>query len=422
MHLARLSALLACPVFLLAAPRASQEPAAVVTRPGAAVRSVSICADALRDQDGPGCLFASSVPAPGLLFPPPHDGGLGNVSDGVHSYVGGGRDNTATGSETTVGGGLGNFASGGGAVVGGGVDNRSVNTTTVVAGGSSNHSTGRYSTVSGGLNNRASGQSATVGGGGGTGFLPSLAGNRASGAYATVSGGAGNGATGTGSTVAGGGGYFLGNAALGEQSSIGGGSLNRAENDFATVPGGENNHALGAYSFAAGRRAKALHAGAFVWGDSQFSDKPSSRPDEFNVYASGGVRLFSDANASTGVLLAPGSGTWSAVSDRDAKENFEHIEPREVLERLLAVPITTWNYKSQDNAVRHMGPMAQDFHAAFGLGLGARSIDTIDPDGVALAAIQGLHELVARRDVELAALRTELDAMKATLATLTPAK
>ncbi len=79
------------------------------------------------------------------------------------------------------------------------------------------------------------------------------------------------------------------------------------------------------------------------------------------------------------------------------------------------MPLSTWNYKAQDDSIRHMGPMAQDFHAAFGLGVSDKLIDTIDPDGVALAAIQGLNALVqenemrlAEKDAEMADLREQL--------------
>jgi len=86
------------------------------------------------------------------------------------------------------------------------------------------------------------------------------------------------------------------------------------------------------------------------------------------------------------------------VSDRNLKANFSPVDGKLILERLSAVPITTWNYQSQDPSIRHMGPMAQDFFAAFGLGESERHIGTLDADGVALAAIQGLHEML--RDKE----------------------
>ena len=65
-----------------------------------------------------------------------------------------------------------------------------------------------------------------------------------------------------------------------------------------------------------------------------------------------------------------------------------------------------------------MRPMAQDFHAAFGLGVSDKLIDTIDPDGVALAAIQGLHALVQEKDAEIAELRSRQAVMNDQLAAL----
>ena len=78
------------------------------------------------------------------------------------------------------------------------------------------------------------------------------------------------------------------------------------------------------------------------------------------------------------------------TSDRNAKEQFQPVNGREVLEKVSALPISEWQYKTQ--AGRHIGPMAQDFHAAFGTGQDDRHITTVDADGVALAAIQGLNE------------------------------
>ena len=240
-----------------------------------------------------------------------------------------------------------------------------------------NSASGRFSSVGGGFNNDASGQGTVIDGG-----LQ----NTASGRYATVGGGSRNDAAGTNATVAGG----RGNAATG---------------DFAEIPGGRENQATGTDSFAAGRKARAVHDGAFVWGDSFNAQKPSSAPDTFNVYASGGATFYSNSAATTGVTLVAGGGAWSMLSDEERKENFEEVDSREVLERVCALPMTTWNYKAQDDSVRHMGPMAQDFHAAFGLGANDRLINTVDSHGVALAAIQGLYHELAERDAEIADLR-----------------
>lgn len=80
--------------------------------------------------------------------------------------------------------------------------------------------------------------------------------------------------------------------------------------------------------------------------------------------------------------MARPTGSWTSVSDRNAKENITPVNPQVILELLAEVPVSTWNYNAQDDGVRHMGPMAQGLYAAFELGLGDKSIDTVDPDGV----------------------------------------
>ena len=77
----------------------------------------------------------------------------------------------------------------------------------------------------------------------------------------------------------------------------------------------------------------------------------------------------------------------------------------EVLERLAALPISTWNYKADDPGVRHMGPMAQDFHGAFGLGDDDRTINLLDANGVVMVAIQALCRRVQQLEAEVASLR-----------------
>jgi hypothetical protein len=77
-------------------------------------------------------------------------------------------------------------------------------------------------------------------------------------------------------------------------------------------------------------------------------------------------------------------------SDRALKTNFGSIDPADMLERVRDLPISTWNYTSDDPAIRHIGPMAQDFTALFGVGADDRHIHPLDGQGVALAAIQGL--------------------------------
>jgi len=105
------------------------------------------------------------------------------------------------------------------------------------------------------------------------------------------------------------------------------------------------------------------------------------------------------------------TGAVNGMSDRHAKEAFENVDPRDVLERVVALPITSWNFKEDDDTIRHLGPMAQDFHAAFGLGMDERHISSVDADGVALAALQGLFEVVQ----EKSALIDELQSQNADL-------
>ena len=153
----------------------------------------------------------------------------------------------------------------------------------------------------------------------------------------------------------------------------------------------------------------------------------SDRANEFAVRATGGVRFVTSISGNTGeplngVKLNPGGGTWLNLSDKNAKENVRPVDTGAALEEVLALPINTWNYKTQDPAIRHMGPMAQDFYAAFGLGTDERHIGTVDADGAALAAIQGLHRKMVRENdtlsSDIAALRRENAALAARLEAL----
>jgi len=104
-----------------------------------------------------------------------------------------------------------------------------------------------------------------------------------------------------------------------------------------------------------------------------------------------------------------------STCDRNAKENFREADARAVLEKVVALPVQTWNYKSQAAGIRHIGPMAQDFKAAFGVGESDTGIATVDADGVALAAIQGLNEKVEVGGQKSAARIQKLEAENAEL-------
>jgi hypothetical protein len=94
-------------------------------------------------------------------------------------------------------------------------------------------------------------------------------------------------------------------------------------------------------------------------------------------------------------------------SDRNLKENISPIKEREILALLAAIPVSKWNYKNQDPSIHHIGPMAQDFHAAFGVGESDRFINMVDANGVALAAIKGLYDLLKEKEEEMNRLKRE---------------
>ena len=327
-----------------------------------------------------------------------------------------------------------------------------------VGGGAGNTAAENFATTAGGLNNYAGGFFSAVGGGTGHGAYSS---------YSTVAGGSTNSATGFGAAVGGG----ALNQANGQNSSISGGSMNCA--------GGESSWAGGyrakvrSSDLSCGSSGDSDgDEGSFVWADAQSADFVTTGPNQFNVRASGGVTFndqtnlfFGDqtrqmlnlfnaayaigvqadtlyqrsaldfawhrggehtdtaANAGTGgsrLMLLDRNGVLFAAgfvpsSDRALKSNITEIDVTGVLAQVLALPIRAWNF-SDAPAARHIGPMAQDFHAAFGLnGDDDTGINTLDADGVVLAAIQGLNAKLQRENDEL---RARLDAHADELADL----
>ena len=93
---------------------------------------------------------------------------------------------------------------------------------------------------------------------------------------------------------------------------------------------------------------------------------------------------------SVGNAYVTAGGAWTNGSDRNSKENFVAVDSKDILNKIVALPMTQWNYKNEATTTMHIGPMAQDFYATFGLGGSDTSISTIDPAGIALVGIQGL--------------------------------
>ncbi len=316
-------------------------------------------------------------------------------------------NNTTNNSSTINLGSTTNIVSGAGAsVLGGGRNTTDCINPTTKAGNYPciNSVTGDFSTVVGGLANVVSAPTASIFGG---------QSNLVTSPSGAILGGQQNIVGNNNATIVGG----NSNKSNGFDSVVIGGFNNTVSGTRAVVLGGRDNFAAGTASFAGGTRAftkasaaagATAHNGAFVWGDSKDGDFFSTEADQFAVRATGGVRFVTGVGADnvtvTGScnLPAGGSPSWSCPSDRNLKEAINAVNPKDILSKVLAMPMATWQYKGVDR--RHLSPMAQDFWSAFGLGVDDKSIVSSDVSGVALAAIQGVNQ---KLNEEVAALRNQ---------------
>ena len=106
---------------------------------------------------------------------------------------------------------------------------------------------------------------------------------------------------------------------------------------------------------------------------------------------------------------------FNTVSSRTRKENFTALNSSDVLARVVDLPLTRWNFKDDPNATPHLGPMAEDFYAAFGVGVGDSHIAVNDLGGVALAAIQGLHAEIETKDQQIEDLLRRVEELESRL-------
>ena len=111
-------------------------------------------------------------------------------------------------------------------------------------------------------------------------------------------------------------------------------------------------------------------------------------------------------------------GNLTQNSNFYSKENFEPLDPLQVLAVVDEMPITSWNFKADAPDVRHVGPMAQDFYEAFGLGIDEEHISPLDVSSVALVAIQGLNEVVQEKEAQINALEAQNTELEARLSAL----
>ena len=156
---------------------------------------------------------------------------------------------------------------------------------------------------------------------------------------------------------------------------------------YNVIANANNSIAIGSYANANNKNGAILLADA-----STTSDLIADNMNEFKVRAAGGTTIYSNSLMTSGVTLSSGGGAWLTLSDSTAKRNIRKVNTEEILNKLMELPIKQWNYKSQSEEIEHIGPMAQDFYSIFNVGENDLTISTIDPSGVALAAIQELYK------------------------------
>lgn len=325
-------------------------------------------------------------------------GGWSNQITAELSTISGGANHYITGQWASVGGGVGHQIDGSAGTVAGGNSNRATNSSSV-GGGTANHATGNSSTIPGGVQNTASG-----------------VGSFAAGQYAkAVHDGAWVWNTTNNDWPSTAANQFLVNAAGGMGLNTNAPAATLHVNGTAKIQGVNNWDVTNTEGdFRVGNDTQRFKIGVATAGGGAGDVLMRAQGGTGRVFfkTPGGFYHHSNEAGTAGVSLAPGGGSWTTISDRNSKENFTPVDPLDVLAKVTALPLSTWNYKAQDKAIRHVGPMAQDFKAAFGVGESDTGITTVDADGVALAAIQGVNQ---KLEQEVASLRRELADLRASV-------
>ena len=173
------------------------------------------------------------------------------------------------------------------------------------------------------------------------------------------------------------------------------------------------------HSFALGKFASNNgFSGTFIWSDGSATATAdtfrNTANNEVAFRATGGFRFRTNLTGTTGCNLPAGSGVFNCTSSRFTKENFLDIKGFDVLSKLRNIPITSWNYIDEGKTVRHIGPMAEDFFAQFGLGTNNISIGVQDLAGVSLAAVKELDAQLQTKTEEVNQLQEEVKQLRAT--------
>jgi hypothetical protein len=155
--------------------------------------------------------------------------------------------------------------------------------------------------------------------------------------------------------------------------------------------------------------------GTFVWSDGSATASAdtfkNTANNEFALRATGGFRFRTNLTGTTGCNLPAGSGVFNCTSSKTTKENFSLVDSKDVLSKIRRLQVSTWNYIAEGQQSRHIGPMAEDFYKAFGLGTSERSIGIQDLASVSLAGVKALEE----RTTDLATENAELKAKLSTV-------
>ena len=187
------------------------------------------------------------------------------------------------------------------------------------------------------------------------------------------------------------------------------GAYNKATGDYSLALGSycqasaSHSIAIGTQVFASGIYSIALGTGAdtngkdgsmVVGDDTYFQTAYAAADNQLTMRFSGGYRLWSSyPDSVAGVYMRHGQSGWSNYCDRNMKENFEPVDGEWVLEKIKNIPITKWNYKKTDPNEKYIGPVSQDFYAAFHLnGTDSLGINSISIDGVNIAGIKALEK------------------------------
>lgn len=157
-----------------------------------------------------------------------------------------------------------------------------------------------------------------------------------------------------------------------------------------------------------------------------FADSSTSKSYSFAMSGAGDFIISHQQTPGVQMRLSPSgnmtiTGTLTQGSSRTTKAGIRAVDGREVLEKVAALPVATWRYEADARGAEHLGPMAEDFHAAFGLGENDRGISALDTSGVALAAVQGLYDLVREQRDEITELRNRLAELEREAAATAPA-